>query len=532
MSLVKVSSIASIGLNKDYPPALVPSQAWTHVRNARCYDGALHKSEGESTVLTPAVDPYGLFSINLNGQQFWAIAGLAAAYGWSGGSSAVITRASGAYTATVFNQWNGGVFNGNLLLNNGVDVPQAWTVPGLGTPLVDLPNWPASTTARVVRPFKAFLVALDTTQSSVRYKRRVKWSHSSASGWPSSWDPADPELDSGEYDLPDGDTSLIYCEALGETNVLYTEAETWLMQLTGSSDIFGFRRLFDTSGILAQRCVVPFRKGSGPSMHFVAAQDDVIIHDGVRLQSVMDSALRRWFFANLDTSAYFVTHCVHFRRNAEIWLMFPSVGSGSLCNLALVWNYKDNTWVARDVPQVRFSESSNYGLTYIPEDTWEGLDEQWDTGLDEGWSSVEQSVFNETVLMASIPTSVKQVDPASYQFSGSEITTVLEHEALTIVGAGQDGQPVSDPAVLKHAHEFWPSFDATVGDSFTIEFGSREFLTETVSYPFSGAFVVGTDKFVSPHISGRYINLRITHTGTNNFRFLGYGLDIGPLGEL
>lgn len=532
--IIPITGVDTIGLNKDYPPILVPPRAWTSVANVRFFDGGARKPFAYESLFTPAAPTYGLFPVNYNGQLFWAFAGLASVEGYSGGSTANITRISGPYTGTEHDAWNGGIFNELLYLNNGVDVPQIWNAPDLGTPLEDLPNWPASTTAKVLRNFKQFLIALSTTESATFFRRRVRWSHSATMGLPSSWDETDPTLDAGVYDLPEGDDSIVYAESLGDAFVIYTEGQTWYARLSDSATIFNFFHPFDSSGILSQRCCVSFRKASGPNMHFVVTHDDFVIHDLTRLQSVADQSIRRWFFANLDSSAYQVTHTIHLKTNKEIWVLFPRAGSGLTCTGAMVWNYETGVWSFFDeelIPSVRAAAVADYGISYVPEDTWDaGIDEQWDSGMDIPWSTQSQETFAETLLMAPPASNILLWSKDTYTADGVPFTCSLAQEGLTLIGASEGGEPVSDGRVQKMLLEVWPVLEGPDGLVVTVEAGAREYAHQAVTYSVSTTFTLGTDKVTPLHVTGRYLSLRYSWSGTEASAFIAHAPDIVPLG--
>ena len=119
-----------------------------------------------------------------------------------------ITRASGAYSTDVTENWTATVIGGVLVMTNGVDDPQFWAltagVPATSTKMADLTYWPASTECKSLRAFRSFLVSLNVTKSNVNYPRLVKWSTEAATQLiPASWDETSATVDAGEYELAD-----------------------------------------------------------------------------------------------------------------------------------------------------------------------------------------------------------------------------------------------------------------------------------------------------------------------------------------
>jgi len=110
-------------------------------------------------------------------------------------------RVPGNYSATAAGGWNGGVLGGIAILNNGVDAPQFMGTAN-DAKMAALTNWDRTKTCAVMRPFKRFLVALDTTESATRYPFRVRWSHPAEGGTvPTSWNDADATKDASYVDL-------------------------------------------------------------------------------------------------------------------------------------------------------------------------------------------------------------------------------------------------------------------------------------------------------------------------------------------
>jgi hypothetical protein len=264
---------------------------------------------------------------------------LAKAYAFLGTTHADITNAGGDYTGDETDHWNGGVFHGIPVINNGVDNPQMWNLPGLGTALVDITAWPASTSAKVVRPFRNFLVALDVTKAGVRYSRMVKWSHrADPDAMPDSWDETDATKDTGEQSLEEGEEELVDCATLGNSNYIYTEVAAWEQALIGGPSIFAFRKKFPSVGMLTQGCAGKFQR-----RHFVVTANDIVVHDGSQVQSVADGIVRKWFFANLSSSNFRQTRVIPQHSNSEMWICFPSTGASAI-DTALVWNWVFNSW--------------------------------------------------------------------------------------------------------------------------------------------------------------------------------------------
>lgn len=355
----------------DRQPYEYPPEAWTNLRNTRCYDRSLWTTFGHAPIMgVPIVKPYYIQpTVDNTGGTVWAYPGLAAVGATDGSTHTDITRTvGGAYVGTDANLWNGGNFGGIMILNNGVDVPQAWITPTLATKLVNLANWPANTLAAVVRVFGRFLVALDVSVSGTRKSQLVKWSDEADIGAvPSSWDPADATKKAGEWPLLETDGAILDGIQLGDRFIIYKTDSVYSMVRIGGRFVFQFKQLFKDFGILAQRCYGEYR-----GRHIVATPEDILIHDGLQYESLLDDKMLRWWLGRVDATNSFRSFItMNFAEN-EAWICIPETGN-VFPNLALILNLKDGTTTIRDLPNVAhidYGRPLAGGATYDVQDIY------------------------------------------------------------------------------------------------------------------------------------------------------------------
>lgn len=526
--LIPIEGVGQYGVMKDLLKRDLPLQVWTDARNVAFRRNYIQKTMGQHNILTPVVAPYALFSCPYLTSNYWVYLGLAEAHAFLGTTQAEITNVGGDYTGGLYDLWNGGIFNGIPYFNNGVDKPQVWNTPGLGTALVDLPNWPANTTAKVVRDFKAYMVALDVTLSGARDRRKVKWSHTADAGsLPSSWDHTDTTKDAGEVSLSEGRDGIVDALPLGDVNVIYTELMTWAMRFIGGTYMFDFHPIFHSSGLLAQGCAAQFL-----NKHFVVTQDDIVVHDGTNIESVIDQRLREWFFANLNSSTYFLTRVVPFKRLHEMWVCFPTAG-GAL-DTALIWNWRTNTWTLRDLPLVRAIASSLHSPTYSI-DLWESESVlTWDIETEKEWGDALSDKLVESILCSPINTTgILRVRDDLRQFAGSNFTSYVERKGIAAIGLDRDGRVATDTGRQKLLLEVWPKVEAAAGTTINVYVGAHEKPDgDDVVWKPPKVFTVGTDVKVPAYTSGRYLAVKFEDQGSADWKMSGYDLDIAPLGVL
>ena len=165
MPVVEINDLARVGQVNDVAAYMLPPEAWTLAENIRYSKGAPQVLDGWSEVFaSPPVPPHFALPVKGSSQTWWMYTTLVAALVYNGSTHSVITRLSGPYTANNTQDWNGVVFGGIPVLNNGFDVPQAWIgAYSTALRLVDLPNWPSGMRAKVVRNFGSYLVAFNIT---------------------------------------------------------------------------------------------------------------------------------------------------------------------------------------------------------------------------------------------------------------------------------------------------------------------------------------------------------------------------------
>jgi hypothetical protein len=511
--IVPVSTVATPGLIKDLPPHRLPLGAWTSVKNIRFGDGFASAGYAQRTIFNPTELP--LFLSSARGDNLlWVMASAKKVFAFDEISFSDITRDSGPYTGGEFDFWNGKMFNGFYVLNNGVDVPQSWNLIEKSTLLVDLPAWQPNVRAKVIRPFGAFLIALDVTKS-VRDQRLVKWSHSAdPNTLPSSWDETDASKDAGEVSLAEGKDAMMDCLPLLASNVVYSELQTWRMAYIGPPNIFGFFLVFPSSGILAQGCVQDFKNS-----HFVVTQDDIVVHNLNTIQSVADASIRRWFFSNLDGDNYLMTRVVKLLDEREMWVCFPT--NGSALTHALVWNWNYNTWSIQELGVAKCVTDSYSAPSSTP-DPWSTNDYTWNGETTQVWGGGFKAFkYTEALLLGT--------EGAIYHIGDGNAGTVsVSLERTGIINV--DPEAV-DELSYKQVLSLRPSISAPEGTVIQISVGHQDAVSQTVIWDDSVAFMVGADIEVALNATGRYLAVKFEWTADKDTKLYGFYLDVVNLGE-
>lgn len=517
--------LGSIGLITDLPDHTLPPEAWTDMRNMRCIDGDVKKIEGDSQVFgTPTVAPSFVLGVPGSSQTFWLYTSLTKAYVYEGGVHTNITRQTASvdvdYTASNGREWNGCIFQGVPILNNGADVPQYWPALSSSQVLVDLTNWPGSTTkARVIRAFGSYLIAFNVNDAGTPRPHMVWWSHKADPGsLPASWDYTDPTVDAGRRELTDAAAGVILdAQPLRNVMVIYKEGSVHLMRYQGGQEIFAFDPLQTEGGLLATRCVAAIDEGR---KHFFVSDNDILVTDGQTTISVGDKRVRRSVFADLDPTYYVNSFCFHNPREKEAWFCYPSSGSEAP-NIALIWNYRTNTLYTRDFVGLAASSAP---ITDAATDTWTTTSSDWSSDSDP-WSSEGRQ---RTVVAAPSDTKFYLLDNTE-QFHGTSFTAYVERTGLGVLGKSRDGKAKADYNMRKLVYRIWPKIRgaALVG----IRLGAQESIGSSITWSTEQTFDAATQTFLDFEVNGRLIGVRFTSNLATGWRLEGYDLDIAPLGQ-
>ncbi len=287
------------------------------------------------------------------------------------------------YSATSTENWRVTILNGMLVATNGYDVPQMWPlasgVPSTTIPLRGLQNWGSKTDSgstdycKSISAFRTFLVGLNWQVGGVEYPNMVKWStEASALNPPNSWDETDATLDAGEYQLTDTPGKIIDGLPYGDSFLIYKEDSIYIMNYVGTPYIFSFKLLSPTIGLLAKNAVAEFEGG-----HFFVGNSDCYVTNGQQVTALLPNKLRREMFSDLNGDNYQkVFVAADYGRN-EMLACYPA-GISSIPNKAIIWNWKDNTFSIRSIPELY---DINSGIAAITTGTtWNDHTEAWNAG--------------------------------------------------------------------------------------------------------------------------------------------------------
>jgi len=517
---VEINDVAVLGVIKDQPAHQLAPEAWTTAENMRFQDGAAQKLLGDSQVFgSPTIQPHFAMPVRTPTGTMWPYASLAKIHVWDGATHTDITRTVGGdYTAANTREWNGTVFGGIAIFNNGVDLPQFWATPTAGTKMANLTNFPANERVKIMRSLGSYLVGFYVIDSGTHFGHMVHWSHKAAPGTiPTSWDHTNPAVDAGRSELPDVDSGLITdALALRGEMMIYKESATWKMRFIGGRFVFGFSSVFDTSGILAPRCAALTADGT---KHVVATQDDIISHNGNVATSVLTKRWRKTLFSRIDPVGYVNSFMMSNPIANEMWFCYPENGQTNPSR-ALIWNYKEGGISEAPVTHRNWAIGDVTGVSDVVFDADSGTYDSL------GPLDVYDNIQRRKVILLD-PTNSKfyQLDSGLTRH-GTQFSGVLQRLALSVIGQKRDGGWIVDLKKKRLVTRIWPKVR---GGPVDVRVGFQELPDGSVTWQSSKTFDPLTQRFLDFTTSG--VLPALEFSSLNVFTVDGYKIEVVPLGD-
>lgn len=492
------------GVVKDKDPTDTPDGVWTDVSNVKFFQGETTPAEGYAQVFSGNTDaPSWAISRVEGGTPFWYYSGPTKLWRTAGTTHTDVSRTvGGAYTNS---DWQGTYLNGVLVANNGTDALQV--LEGGATTFADSTSFPATLTARVVRSFKNYLIAMNLTDTGNDLPYAVRWSDAADPGIePASWDITDPTVDAGQTNLADTSGTIVDGGPLRDQFIIYKTDAIYGMQFVGGAFIFNFRRLFDNNGLLAKECFTEFE-----GKHFVVGTDDIFLHDGVSITPIAEARMKNYFYNDIKADYVENIRVVKNPKLKQILILYANQSSvaGEL-NACLVWNWDNNTWSIRDIPP---TSSATFGVIDPQLDpSWDSDTDSWDSSTN-AWNSESFNPAATGVILSSATDSKFYELGNGSSYDGTTFDWRLEKESTDF----------GDTFQFKYIHSVIP---IVVGSgTFTISVGSKNRIADGIAWSSPQVFTVGQDFRAYFREHGRYISFKFEGDSTSNLRFLGFEVE-------
>lgn len=534
MAVVDINDLGVFGQINDVPAYQLPPEAWTLAENMRFEKNGVGTMSGWAQIFgTPGVAPHFALPVKSPSQTWWLYASLTKIYVFDGSTHTNITRQSVGvdvdYTANDTANWNGLVFGGVPIMNSGTDAPQYWSAYSTATKMTILANWPSTLRGKILRGFGSYLVAYNITDSGTLYPHLVQWSNPAAPGTlPTSWAYSNPATEGGRKDLPDVNSGeILEALQLADTMYIYKENSIWKQKYIGGQFIFSWDQWLSGVGILAPRCVCVDETGT---KHVVVTQDDIIIHNGNSMESILTDRQRKTLFENVINRETVATSFIFLNRiKQEIWFCFPEVGQ-SQPSRALVWNYSKGKGAISFASGITFRNAVVGDIQGATDELWSDGTDTWDT--DTGpWSQVYRQ---KVVLSSPANTKFYQLDSGTSR-DGVTFATTLRREDLGVLGKDRKGAWLNDFRAMKMVDAIWPKISSL--QTVQVRVGFRDVVDGPLTWQSYSTFNPVTDMWINAIVnenlpgSGRAVSVEFSRVDALPWRIDGYSMNVEKISE-
>lgn len=364
------------GIVRDIPPSEVAPEFWTGGERVQVRNGQTIANPGSAERIIDPGDRVH-WMINSRGSSSWWVyhedGGIYQTDGNSGPTNIATTSTPANFTLTGA-PWKASECSGGLLHNIpymlcGDNPPVYW--PQTGNCL-ETSNWDdygaATGSAGCLFTFKNHVFTGDVQGDDAR----VAWTDAIEAGTPlADWE-VGTDNEAGFVDLSDTRGAIQNGLSLGRSCAIYKDSGgAYLCDYIGGNQVFAFRLFSRELGMLARHGVADVDRG-----HIVLSDDDIVLHDGKSIQSVIQGSNRRWLFNNIDADNVTESWAVYNRPENEVWICVPLTGS-LVPNLAAILDLGTGRWGFRDLGRGSAGQGLTYGARGIVQDS--GASFEWDS---------------------------------------------------------------------------------------------------------------------------------------------------------
>lgn len=396
-------------------------------------------------------------------------------------------------------QYSSALLNGVPVFTNGLDAPHYWA-GDVGTPFVELPDWPAGTTAKSIAAFKYHLFALDIDEPGGHFEGKVMWSDAAEPGTvPDSWTPAG-DNEAGDAELSDTPGPALIAVPMRGSLLIYKRSSLYAADYVERGDIFTFRTLFTSSGALTRRAVSDVN-----GQHLVVTDGDIVLTDGTNRRSIGEARFREYLFANIDSTHYENLFTAYNRAKGEVLIAFPETGH-ELCTKALVYDVARDSFGVRDLDDVACA-----AVGVVNDDATSEIIDDQDIVIDDDTRFLNQQNFSlatETLMLA-------VDDLAEMQDTDDAVTVPAK--------IGRYDLTMGDATRVKFAKRLHVRAAAGSGTLF-VRVGARMTPDSNIVWSNEQTLAEG-EQIVNVFAQGRYISLEIRSAGSDVWGVSGVDIE-------
>jgi hypothetical protein len=382
------------------------------------------------------------------------------------------------------------------------------------------------------------LVAINVTKGGIKYPTMVKTSDfTTFNSTPGAWNAA-TNNSATENVIGDLNDPLVDGYVLRDRMILYALNETWAMEYRGDDLMFNYRRLFSNRGVISQNCVA-----ESNNIHYVFGNDDIWTHDGYTNKSIALGRVRDFVYNNLIKAEAHQFFVVNNAKQGEMlfcyvssdeYCAFPVGGAVGYpgCNRAAVYNYQYDTWYFYDLPYltgaslgVAYTGSTYGNMSSLSYDSVSG-------SFNSLFDGTRLYLLTTSTSTPTISSSVRLYEAPNIS-SGVGVVDVAATAPVFIENKMMDMDDVAkDLRGYKVVNQMWP--EATFGagaPAMVFTWGSSDAPNVQPVYDHEMTFDGATYSKLDFNAPGRYLSLKVTYSGFQDFRLSGWDIDYQIFGH-
>lgn len=508
MAKVQVKKLAQYGIVSDVEPYELPSNAWSGGNNISFQDGGVVRIQGMLPFLKETEEEVMAIYTKDNYLYYTTAKGI---YLFTGRDHIKLNKDGENFTPS--SDWTVTELSNILVFSSDTIIPKYLPLNKLE--VEDLPEWQKGWRSNNVRAYKNFLIALGTHENGINYPQRVRWSDvTMPNSPPLDWDATSTTNSAGFNELSNTRGKILDGLELNDHFYLYTEEDVHLMEYIAGNDIFRFRKVLENVGILAKGCVCKVDGG-----HFVVTRKDVGVHNGNSFKSVVEGSIKEKLFDEIrNSSDYNDVKVVAYPAKAEIWVTYKTAGA-EYYNKAAIFNTSSGVWTFRELPEMT---AIHYGV--VPRDATGFIDDQ-DMLIDDNDEFIND--VGKDFTRAGLFMSVRDggwiaVDEGYAVPHRKNIRCYVERLYLDFDDVGLN------PDDLKQVLSVYPQATGSGQMNIYIGVSDSPYRLPTWSRPVR--FDLKTGVKADFRMTGRYISVRFETMDNQEWKLLGYGIDVDKRG--
>lgn len=535
MATFPVDNVGTAGFLPDVEHWKMPANAWTWLENVSVRDDGLLPPYLTQAVFPEAGLPFSSMYISIfvhnNGGVFWyVLCTTDRVYASRGNLIFDITPTTGVFSANINDRWQAEFFNGFLILNNGSDEPHYWPLePDSGQevarlrPLSSWPGaspWPQGQSCAFIAGFRNALLAGNIRNNQGTFPYLIQFSDFAEPGTlPAEW-VATAENSAGDLDIPEGLDEIVSGQVFKNILLVRKRNSVYRFEFVGGNDVWRRRTVSEDVSILNKHCVV-----TTDLFQLAVSENDIYITEGQVHKSVVKGKTKDWFFKNLNRLERDKAFVLHHVEEDEIWFLAPLFGA-EFCNMALIWNYVENTFTLRQCENFLAGVSAS-GLTPDGFVSWDDLATlSWDEWEDL-WG-VDPATFQRRLFFVHF----ESEGELSSNFirrvlAGRGLGSFMEFNEATVerMHVPLPRGDVVDWDSWKQVSFITPKVQASDEDFYLdIEFGVQDTLDDPIRWYGPKRWRYGKKKIAFDR-SGRFVSLRFRMPTEAAFRLTGYDIE-------